>query len=276
MLAFLALGAVVLAAAGFGRKTAAKDNLTFGLNFSGFSFGRPDFSGIPLTLSLSVENASNQTYIAENGYFTLRHKQDKNFSNAIATFKFREKITIQPRDTTMLQVETKITLSFLLLVKSYIAARKGTQTMPCELVGTMSVLGLPSVNFKEDIDLYEYIALAESMLREVPIIKNLFKGVQPATLANQPKRNLTAGDTIKPKLDLKPDFEQFKDYDIKPFVKPIVDTTLVKPVVKPAGKTQVKPAGKTLIQAGKNLAQKVKLNILDRVNKFRNDKKVLR
>ncbi len=188
----LALAGGALLVAFLATKGKGAQNLTFGFTFKNFGIDSIDFSGITLNCVFEIDNASNQTYTVSDGYFTLRYPND-NFSKA-GTAKFSGKTTINPRSTNEVSVKIKIGgVQALSILRDYIRIKKnGGYIMKAGLVGTVSVLDMPSINIKEEINLFEQLDKVPQMLEGFLNIKLFKKKPTTSTGADgAPKQNNT-------------------------------------------------------------------------------------
>lgn len=160
LVALLGVGLVAFLA----NKGKGAQNLTFGITLKNFGIDSIDFGGIVFNTVFSIDNASNQTYTISNGYFTLRHPNNEYSKAGTATFSGTT--TIPPRTTS--EVSVKITVSPLVALKillEYIRVKKAKgYIMKAGIVGTISVLDFPSINIKEEINLFEQLEKVPEMI----------------------------------------------------------------------------------------------------------------
>ena len=149
-------------------KGTSSKNLTFGLSFANFGIDKVDISGITLNTTLSIDNASDQTYITEKGYFSLRYPNNDK-SGVLATFSYNDKQNIAPRSETFISVKAKLNLTnAVLLVREYLRVKKaGGYIIDAGLVGTISVMGMPGINVNDKVNLYPHLDVIPTLYKTI-------------------------------------------------------------------------------------------------------------
>lgn len=159
-------------------KGKGAQNLTFGMSFKNFGIDKIDTGGITFNVLIAVDNASNQTYTIADGKFTLRYPNDAYSKAGDASFKGTT--TILPRSNN--EISVKINVGILPAIKillEYVRVKRAKgYIMNAGLVGTVSVLDMPSINIKQDLNLFEYLDTVPQMVNS---FLNIFGKAKPNT-----------------------------------------------------------------------------------------------